>query len=158
MRWAQAVQPLGAAAPQAASCGAGACLQLLTRPLLLRGGGAASHPPPRRNCRRASAVPEGGSSSSSFDGEEEDLSLSRELERMTAPDKYRRLASHLDLLYSVQNDEVGAAASWGPPSWGLRQSGVKSGGGGAAPAGCPPCFLTHPPRNFQPKTCSVRPG
>ena len=84
--------------------------------LFPRGGGGGGVHPPRRLQVRASAAPDeggGGSSSrSSFDGE--DLSLSRELERMTAPDKYRRLASHLDLLYSVQNDEVGGAAV-GPP-------------------------------------------
>jgi hypothetical protein len=94
-------------------------------------------------CLASSAA--GGSFDGSSDSEELDYSLTRELERVTQRDKYTKLASHLDLLYSVQEEvrdtPSGRVWAWeGVAGAARRPVSVVSARRplrGAAPAPCP---------------------
>lgn len=90
----------------------------------------------------ASSAP-GGSFDGSSDSEELDYSLTRELERVAQRDKYTKLASHLDLLYSVQ-EEVRRSPSGRVWAW-----------EGVAGAGRGPVFglARRPPAGVAPAPC-----
>ena len=75
----------------------------------------------------------GGSFDGGSDSEELDYSLTRELERVAQRDKYTKLASRLDLLYSVQEEVRGTPNSrvW---AWeGLAGAGRRSAAGRRPP-------------------------